>query len=311
MNEARIGVGTGAVAMGYAGYLYSLHYARERLQGRLPSSKDPQSPQVAIIEHADVRRMLLAQKAFVEGGLALSLYARQLLDDIATHPHEDERKQAQLLLDLLTPIFKSWPSSFCLKANELAIQILGGHGYINEHPLEQLYRDNRLNLIHEGTHGIQALDLLARKLLQHNGAALTLLQQRIGATVEAAAANGFLVRYAAQLRNALTQIEQTTMVVFAAMQKGEVDRALANATAYLDAFGHVIVAWLWLSQSVVCVKALHDAGENVDESSANFYRGKLQAMQYFFRHELPQIDAWLRPVAELDDAAFAMRNEWY
>lgn len=307
MNEARIGVGTGAVAMGYAGYLYSLNYARERLQGRLPSSKDPSSPQVAIIEHADVRRMLLAQKSFVEGGLALSLYARQLLDDVATHPHADGRNDARLLLDLLTPVFKSWPSSFCLKANELAIQILGGHGYINEHPLEQLYRDNRLNPIHEGTHGIQALDLLARKLLQHNGAALALLKQRIGDTVVAAAANGFLVRYGAQLRNALDALEQTTTAVFTAMQKGEIERALANATAYLDAFGHVIVAWLWLSQGITCVKALQDA----DESNANFYKGKLQAMQYFFRHELPQIDAWLRPVAEIDDSAFAMKDEWF
>jgi len=307
MNEARIGVGTGAVALGYAGYLYSLKYARERLQGRLPSCKDPLSPQVAIIEHADVRRMLLAQKSYVEGGLALSLYARQLLDDIATHPESDARQQAQLLLDLLTPIFKSWPSSFCLKANELAIQILGGHGYINEHPLEQLYRDNRLNPIHEGTHGIQALDLVARKLLQHNGAALALLQSRIGDTITQAGGDDLLKGYGVSLRCALNQIEKTTHAIFAELQKGEIDRALANATAYLDAFGHVVVAWVWLSQGIVCVKAL----QNAEERPADFYHGKLQAMQYFFRHELPQIDAWLRPVADVDDTAFTMRDGWF
>jgi len=307
MNEARIGVGTGAVAIGYAGYLYSLNYARERLQGRLPSSKDPQSPQLAIIEHADVRRMLLAQKSFVEGGLALSLYARQLLDDVATHPDAESQKQSRLLLELLTPIFKSWPSSFCLKANELAIQVLGGHGYINEHPLEQFYRDNRLNPIHEGTHGIQALDLLARKLLQHDGAALALLQQRIGETITAASAIESLAHHAVQLRDALMQIEQTTYAVFGAMQKGDVDLALANATAYLDAFGHVVVAWIWLSQGVVCVKALQDT----NESGADFYRGKLQALRYFFRFELPQIDAWLKPVAEIDDTFFEMREGWF
>jgi len=307
MNEARVGVGTGAVAIGYAGYLYSLNYARERLQGRLPANKDSSSPQVAIIEHADVRRMLLAQKAYVEGGLALVLYARQLLDDVATHPDPASQKQSQLLLDLLTPIFKSWPSTFCLKANELAIQILGGHGYINEHPLEQFYRDNRLNPIHEGTHGIQALDLLARKLLQRDGAALALLLQRISDTVAEAVLHRLLAGSAMQLRDSLKKIEQTTFAVFGAMQKGKVDLALANATAYLDAFGHVVVAWLWLSQGVVCVKALQNAGE----TGADFYRGKLQALQYFFRFELPQIDAWLKPVAEIDDTFFEMRDGWF
>jgi len=306
MNEARIGVGTGAVAMGYAGYLYSLNYARERLQGRLPSNKDPLSAPVPIIHHADVKRMLLAQKSYVEGGLALSLYARKLLDDIATHPDANEKSNAQMLLDLLTPVFKSWPSMFCLKANELAIQILGGHGYINEHPLEQLYRDNRLNPIHEGTHGIQALDLLARKLLQHNGAALVLLREKILQTCAQAADVDALKNVAPLLQRALQAIEQATAAVVDALTKGNVELALANASLYLDAFGHVVVGWLWLSKGVVCVRAL--ANNTTDE---NFYRGKLQALQFFMRVELPQIEGWLKPVASLDDAALVMRDEWF
>ena len=153
MNEARIGVGMGAVMLGYAGYLYSLEYARERPQGRLPDSKNPETAPVAIIQHADVKRMLLTQKAYVEGAFDLGLYAARLFDDTTTGETEEVRKQAHELLDLLTPIVKSWPSEFCLKANELAIQILGGHGYTREYPVEQYYRDNRLNPIHEGTHG--------------------------------------------------------------------------------------------------------------------------------------------------------------
>jgi len=142
MNEARIGVGMGAVMLGYAGYLYSLEYARERPQGRLPDSKDPSTAPVSIIQHADIKRMLLTQKAYVEGAFDLGLFAARLFDDTTTLATDVERKHAHELLDLLTPIVKSWPSEFCLKANELAIQILGGHGYTREYPVEQYYRDN-------------------------------------------------------------------------------------------------------------------------------------------------------------------------
>ena len=168
MNEARIMVGSSGAILALAGYQYSLEYARERPQGRLPSGKDPLAAPVNIIEHADVRRMLLAQKAYAEGAYALCLLGTQLADDLATAPTEEERQQAFTLLDFLTPIIKTWPSEYGPKANSLAIQVLGGHGYINEHPVELMYRDNRLNPIHEGTTGIQSLDLLARKLPQNN-----------------------------------------------------------------------------------------------------------------------------------------------
>ena len=179
MNEARIGVGLGAVMLGYTGYLQSLDYARNRPQGRPPANKDPSQPQIPLIEHTDVRRMLLAQKSYVEGGLALILYCARLVDEEKTADTTEARTSATLLLDILTPIAKSWPSQWCLEANNLAIQIHGGYGYTREYNVEQLYRDNRLNPIHEGTHGIQGIDLLGRKVVMNSGAAMKLLSEKI------------------------------------------------------------------------------------------------------------------------------------
>ena len=187
MNEARIGVGTAAVMLGMAGYYASLEYARNRPQGRPvgPAGKDPAQPQVRIIEHADVKRMLLAQKSYCEGGLALELYCARLVDEQHTGDAE-AADDARLLLEVLTPIAKSWPSEWCLEANSLAIQVHGGYGYTRDFPVEQYWRDNRLNMIHEGTHGIQAADLLGRKVLMEGGKGLGLLARRAQATIERA-----------------------------------------------------------------------------------------------------------------------------
>ena len=204
MNEARIGVGLGAVMLGFAGYEASLDYARQRPQGRPmgAAGKDPTQPQVPIIEHADVKRMLLAQKSYVEGGLALELYCARLVDEL--HSGDDRAaREAGLLLEVLTPIAKSWPSEWCLEANSLAIQVHGGYGYTRDFPVEQYWRDNRLNMIHEGTHGIQGLDLLGRKVLMHEGAALKLLAARLHATMRAAAEHDTLHAPSRQLHAAL------------------------------------------------------------------------------------------------------------
>jgi hypothetical protein len=277
MNEARVGVGVSAVALGYTGYLHALDYARTRRQGRPLRDRDPQSPQIPIIDHADVRRMLLAQKAYVEGGLALSLYCAFLLDEEHTASDESHRDEAQLLLDVLTPIAKSWPSQWCLEANSLAIQVHGGYGYTRDYNVEQLYRDNRLNPIHEGTHGIQALDLLGRKVIQNEGRGLQLLLERIGRTAQRAAAEPSLLEYAEQLREATTRIAQTTMRLWGS---GDPEVALANATVYLEALGHVTVAWLWLEQMLV-------AGDQPGTP----YEGKRGAGRYFFTYELPKTTA--------------------
>lgn len=280
MNEARLGVGMGAVALGYTGYLKSLQYARERPQGRLV--KDPASPQVPIIEHADVKRMLLAQKAYVEGALGLALYCAKLADEEDT-----------ALLDILTPIAKSWPSQWCLEANSLAIQVHGGYGYTREYDVEQHYRDNRLNPIHEGTHGIQSLDLLGRKVTQNGGASLAALGERIAATV--AAANDDPL--AAQLDAAWQRLVTVTAGMFAS---GDVEAAMANSAVYLEAFGHIVIAWIWLEQYLVC------AGNDGD-----FYAGKRQAARFFFRYELPKTAAQLDLLESLDRTTLEMQDAWF
>jgi butyryl-CoA dehydrogenase len=307
MNEARVAVGLGAVAIGYAGYEASLAYARERTQGRRPGpgGKDPLQKPVRIIEHADVKRMLLAQKAYVEGGLALELYCARLLDEQHTGEPETAR-ESLLVLEMLTPIAKSWPSEWCVEANSLAIQVHGGYGYTRDFPVEQYWRDNRLNMIHEGTHGIQALDLLGRKVRMEGGAGFELLAARISASARRADETE-LAPLATQLRSALERLAVTTR---SAWSDGDAEAALANATPYLQAFGHVVIGWLWLD---LASAALHATGgdESGHGDRRSFLRGKLQAARYFFAYELPKIDAWLAVVGTRNPICREMRDEWF
>ncbi len=308
MNEARVMVGSSAAIVALAGYQYSLDYAKERPQGRLLSDKDPHSPPVNIIEHPDVRRMLLAQKAYAEGAFALCLLGSQLADDKNTAETEDERQAAYTLLDFLTPVIKTWPSEYGPKANYLAIQVLGGHGYINEHPVEMFYRDNRLNPIHEGTTGIHSLDLLGRKVpmkgFEGYNACLGEMQKTIGA----AAQSESLAVYAKQLSEAIGTLKQTTDAVLGAAQSQNIDAVFSNSVKYLDLFGHVVIAWLWLKQGVVADKALAAEPHEADEK---FYQGKLQAMQYFFRIELPEIKHWAKIIANVDTTSYDMQSDWF
>ncbi|MBY4945214.1 acyl-CoA dehydrogenase [Cupriavidus respiraculi] len=307
MNEARIGVGLGAVMLGYTGYLHALDYARNRPQGRPvgPGGKDPSSPQVRLVEHADIRRMLLAQKSYVEGGLALNLYCARLVDE--EHAAQGEaRERLALLLDILTPIAKSWPSQWCLEANNLAIQVHGGYGYTREYNVEQFYRDNRLNPIHEGTHGIQGLDLLGRKVVMKDGAAFRLLGERVQATIGRATGSGdaALGTHARELAAAVKRLGEVTATLWAA---GDPAVTLANASVYLEAFGHVVVAWMWLEQALVAQAALAGA----DAATADFYRGKLAAAAYFFRWELPKVEPQLDLLASLDRTTLDMQDAWF
>ena len=299
MNEARIGVGLGAVMLGYTGYLHALDYARNRPQGRHATNKDPLQAQIPIIQHADVKRMLLAQKAYVEGGLALTLYCARLVDEEKTASEEHTRTNATLLLDILTPIAKSWPSQWCLEANNLAIQVHGGYGYTREYNVEQFYRDNRLNPIHEGTHGIQGLDLLGRKVVMRDGAALALLGEKVRATIaqsgttELSELGGALLQRWQRLLDVTTQLHQS----------GDVSTTLANASIYLEAFGHIVVSWIWLSQALSALDAQHN--------DQDFYAGKLQACRWFFRYELPKVDAQLALLASLDTTTLTMQDNWF
>ena len=307
MNEARIGVGLGAVMLGYTGYLHALDYARTRPQGRHPLNKDPAQPQLPIIEHTDVRRMLLAQKSYVEGGLALALYCAKLVDDERTDPSPEARKHATLLLDILTPIAKSWPSQWCLEANNLAIQVHGGYGYTREYNVEQFYRDNRLNPIHEGTHGIQGLDLLGRKVTMQNGAAFAALKLEVHRTIAMARRRQQLQAYAEALSAALNRIAEVTATLHAV---GDANRTLANASLYLETFGHMVVAWIWLEQALKAVDKDKET-DRMNPHDIGFYRGKLQACAYFYKWELPKIDSQLALLESIDTTTLDMQDEWF
>jgi alkylation response protein AidB-like acyl-CoA dehydrogenase len=297
MNEARVSVGAGAMALGYTGYLHALQYAEERTQGRSLADKDPASPPVRLVDHPDVRRMLLAQKSYAEGALALVLYCGRLVDDVATADTAEERATADTLLGMLTPIAKSWPSQWCLAANDLAIQVHGGYGYTRDYAVEQLYRDNRLNPIHEGTHGIQALDLLGRKVVMDGGVGLGLLADRVRATVgRAAQAGGDAAAYATELDTRLDDLLRVTATLWA---DGNPEQALANASVYLEAAGHLVVAWLWLEQLLA-------AGD----SEGPFYDGKRAAARYFFRFELPTIGPKLDLLESLDRTTLDLDPTW-
>ena len=289
MNKARIGVGTAATMLGLAGYYASLDYAQNRPQGRLlgAGGKDAAQPQVRIIEHADVKRMLLAQKSYCEGALALELYCARLVDEEMTGDVASA-EEARLLLEVLMPIAKSWPSEWCLEANSLAIQIHGGYGYTRDFPVEQYWRDNRLNMIHEGTHGIQAADLLGRKVLMEGGKAWQLLRARMQASSKKAAQHDSLKTFAIELDQAIDAVQKAT---HAAWANGNPQEALANAVPYMQA-----LAWIWLDIATnnISIKAINTP-----------------STAYFYHYELPKIGAWLKVVQERDMTCAQMREEDY
>ncbi|MEP6784511.1 MAG: acyl-CoA dehydrogenase [Sphingomonadales bacterium] len=275
MNEARIGVGLGAAALAYRGYRLALRYAQERVQGRPPGSDAADTP--PIIEHPDVKDMLLAAKCYAEGALALMLYCTRLNDEAAAGSEE-----AEALLGLLTPIAKTWASEWGLAANDIAIQVHGGYGYTRDFDVEQLWRDNRLNPIHEGTTGIQGLDFVGRKLLRDKGAALGLLRRRVARTCTAASAIPSLSAHGRTLSDWWDRLD----AAFAIMTVGSEEMAMAHATSTLRAFGHGVSGWLWLDRALLCADAPEDS----------FRGGKLWACRYFMEREMPRIDTWLRPV---------------
>ncbi|THF87276.1 acyl-CoA dehydrogenase [Deinococcus sp. KSM4-11] len=306
MNEARIGVGLGAVMLAGAGYQVSLEYARERRQGRPPGQRDPLSPPVPIIEHADVKRLLLRQKAIVEGGLALCLYASSLVDDLATGPLET-REDASLLLDLLTPLVKSWPSRHSQDALSDAIQVMGGAGYTRDYPVEMYYRDNRLNPIHEGTEGIQGNDLLGRKLTQAGGRGLTVLLERMQADLQGAAPLEEIHHIRSALDLAVTQATGALKTLLE--QAGDIgpERVLANANAALEMLGLTVVGWMWMRQALAAARALPTArGDDIA-----FYRGKLQAARFYALYELPTVRIHAELLARADRTTLDMQDAWF
>jgi butyryl-CoA dehydrogenase len=284
MNEARIGVGLAAVSTASAAYQASLEYARTRPQGRDSRNKDA-GPQLAIVEHADVRRMLLRQKAIVEGGLALALFAAQLVDRAAHHPVEATRARSQRLVDLLTPVVKTFPAERGFESVALALQIHGGYGYSSEYPVEAWLRDQKLNSIHEGTTGIQGLDLLGRKAVAGGGEALGILLAEIAETVTRARAAGVDGSLCDGVAGASERLAQTTMALGQRGLTGDVERMLLHSHDFLELASIVVVAWQHLAMAAAASAALSGRGAQ----PAAFYEGKLRAAQYWIATEVPRV----------------------
>jgi len=306
MNEARIGVGMNATAIGTAAYYASLAYAKERPQGRRISEKDPAKPQIPIIHHADVKRMLLFQKSVVEGSLALNLYCSLLSDLI--HVEEGEAKErANLLLDLLTPIAKSYPSEMCCLSTSAAVQVLGGAGYTTDFTVEQFYREARIHPIHEGTTAIHGIDLLGRKITIHNGKSTRIFFEEVNKTMAEASNQASLQPFVEKLQKSLSKAQQATGYLLGLAGKGETEKFLADATLYLEMFGIITIAWQWLNQGIVAQQKLNDA----HEADQNFYQGKLATLRYFYEYELVKVDSLVKRLQSTDNVTIEMQSDWF
>ncbi|HOP64589.1 MAG TPA: acyl-CoA dehydrogenase [Spirochaetota bacterium] len=286
MNEERINVGIGATGIASAAYYDSLKYADERKQGRPLSSKDPESPQCELINHPDIKRMLLYQKAVSEGSLSLALQASYYLDMLNICDPE-EREKYDLLTEFLTPIVKSYPSEKGILSTSAGIQILGGYGYCEDFNLELYYRDMRIHPIHEGTTGIQGQDILGRKALMKKGKALQLFMTEIKTTIKEAGQYSELSTYADKLSSAIETYIKTSGQLFAIASQGKTEEFLSDATLYLEMTGTIAIAWQWLLQGVTAVRGLKSTEEPFFE---NFYSSKIHTMKYFFRYELPAVE---------------------
>ncbi len=296
MNEARIGVGVGACSLMSAAYYASLAYANERPQGRSLTNRDAGTSQVTIIEHADVKRMLLQQKAVLEGSLSL-LFEAAILHDITHASEGPTQQQAHLLLELLTPVAKTYPSETANITIAAAMQVLGGYGYTRDFPIEMYYRDIKISTIYEGTTGIQGQDLLGRKVTMKGGEALKLYAAEVAKTISEASAHESLKPFAQTLQKELGRLSEVTQHLVAFAMQGQTDRYLADATIYLEFFGIGTIAWQWLKMGVASAKALQSKPTG-DE--LNFYQSKLLALRYYYAYELPKTSALAKRLMDAD-----------
>ncbi len=288
MNEARIGVGQTAASVAMAAYQASLQYAKERPQGRRPDEKDPNKAPIHIIKHADVQRMLLTQKAIAEGSLSLAMECNRLVD-LCQVTEGDEKDRTTLLLEILTPIIKTYASEQGNRSTALAIQIFGGYGYTVDFPVEQYYRDMRIMAIYEGTTGIQSLDLLGRKVTMQKGKAYQMLEIAIGETIDQAASHDSLTAYSVTLKEEMVRLTNTIQELSKHLTNKDLERYLADATIFMEMAGYVVIAWQWLKQAVVAQTAI--SKKDYSAQSHEFYEGKILTMKFFFRYELPHAEA--------------------
>jgi butyryl-CoA dehydrogenase len=307
MNDQRNDVGLGAAGVASAAYYASLDYSKERSQGRRLSDKDPTKPQVPIIEHPDVKRMLLFQRAIVEGSLSL-LFQCAMYADLEIVLTGEEKEKYSLLLDLLTPVAKSYPAEMGILSVSQGLQCLGGYGFCDEFPLEQHYRDIRIHPIHEGTTGIQGQDLLGRKVRIKDGKAFKFYVEEVRKTIAAAKDISELEPYAEALENGLETLQNVTKHLLDVASRESGEMFLADATLYLEFFGIVSVAWQWLLQGITIQKGLKN---NPADSEADFLQGKHYTMRFFFAYELPKIKGLAQRLRNGDGLTVEMKVEHF
>lgn len=286
MNEARIAVGRGAAAIAMAASRESLQYARERPQGRLiqdSGTKNPEQEQTLIINHPDVRRMLLLQKAITEGALCLILRSSVYHDLSENHEDPKERERYGLLLDLLTPVAKTYPAEKGLVSVSNGLQVLGGYGYCQDFILQQYFRDIRIFSIYEGTTGIQSLDLLGRKITMKGGEALCQFFGEVKETIQNAQAFPDLEPYAGKLEEALELTTEVTSFLTGFAKEGKFTRFLADASVFMEFFGTLVVGWLWLDMACEAHKQLSRAESAFRKE---FYLSKVNTMKFYYRYEM-------------------------
>ncbi|MBT3178594.1 MAG: acyl-CoA dehydrogenase [Desulfobacula sp.] len=307
MNGARILVGLASSAIASAAYLAALEYTQKRPQGRPVTLKDPLTSQIPIIEHADVKRMLLFQKSVIEGSFSLVLQCCMYADLIKVSKG-DEKEKYELLLDLLTPVAKSFPSEYGISSISNAIQCFGGYGYCEDFPVEQYFRDIRIHAIHEGTTGIQGMDLLGRKILMKNGKASWLFIEEVSLTIREAMETSQLQFFAKELERAMKQLEKVAGFLFNVAREKGIDVYLSDASLFLEFYGLIVISWQWLIQGITAKKAL---SEKCSKKDNNFYNGKIFTMNYFFRYELPKIQGLATRLMDKDNLTINMKTEYF
>jgi butyryl-CoA dehydrogenase len=296
MNEARIGVGVGAAAIATAAFYAALEYSIKRVQGRRLSSKDPASPQVPIIEHPDVKRMLLFQRATTEGALSLLVQCSRYAD-LSQVLAGEEKDKNKLLLDILTPVAKSYPAEMGVQSISQGLQCLGGSGYCDDYPLEQYYRDARIHPIHEGTTGIHGIDLLGRKVIMENGKAYRFYVEEVKKSIREAEETEEVRPYSNMLHRSIEALQNVTARLVEGQKKNARELFLSDATLYLEFFGIICIAWQWLIQGTVAARALRTG---IGEADASFYRGKFLCFRYFFEYELPKTEGLVTRLMNTD-----------
>jgi butyryl-CoA dehydrogenase len=307
MNGARIAVGRGAAAIAMAAYRTSLQYANERPQGRKLSAdgkKNPTEKQSLIIEHPDVRRMLLLQKAIVEGSLSLVMLASKYHDIVTTATSKEEKEKYHLLLEMIIPIVKTYPSEAGSESVDNGLQVLGGYGFCTDFTLQQYYRDIRISSLYEGTTGIQSQDLLGRKVTMHNGKGLELLAAEIMQTIMEASKDEELKGYAAALGDTLKLSQNIIGKLMPFAMKGNYERYLSDANLFMEYMSIVVVGWLWLEMAVDAKKE----GSNPDRKySKTFYESKIHTMKFYFKYEVPKTNSLAASL--MSDEVVTIKND--